>query len=197
MSASVLKRELSWLASLSRALRALRRRPLRSRASREPDVPFQPTPQNAVEQMLLLANVQEGDVLYDLGSGDGRIVITASRLHDARAVGIDVDPRRIERSLRRARDAGVDDRVTLRNEDFFEADISEATVVTLFLWPEVTRALESKLRRELKPGTRVVSYFWEIGDWVPDAEVAVDGRPIYLWSMPPHRGMARAGRASG
>jgi len=143
--------------------------------------------------MLLLAGVHRGDVLYDLGCGDGRIPIAASRLSGARSVGIDIDPVRIETSLRSARRQGVLDRVTFRHEDFFDADISEATVVTLFLWPEVTLALRSKLRRDLRPGTRVVSYFWEIGDWMPEKEIAVDGRPIYLWTMPPTGRRTRAG----
>lgn len=137
--------------------------------------------------MLTLAGVRQDDVVYDLGSGDGRIVLAASRLYGARGVGIDLDERRIAQAVRRARKEGVLDRVTFRNEDIFTADISDATVVALFLWPEVTRVLRSKLRRELQPGTRVVSYFWEIGDWVPEKEVAVDGRPIYLWTIPQRR----------
>jgi hypothetical protein len=179
--------EPTWPRYLSCILGALRRpaRCRRSATSPKPDVPFQPTPQQAVEQMLVLAGVHSADVVYDLGSGDGRIVITAAQSHGARAVGIDIDRRRIERSLRRARKERVVHRVTFSNQDFFDADISEATVVALFLWPEVTLALQSKLLRELEPGTRVVSYFWEIADWVPDAEIAVDGRPIYLWTMPP------------
>jgi SAM-dependent methyltransferase len=157
------------------------------RSVREPDVPFQPSPREVVRQMLLLGGVQRGDVLYDLGCGDGRIPITAARVYGARCVGIDIDPVRIEMSRRGAQKEGVPGLVTFRNEDLFEADISDATVVTLFLWPEVTRALSQKLLRDLKPGTRVVSYFWEIADWVPDQEVAVDGRPIYLWTIPPKR----------
>ncbi len=159
----------------------------RTRGSREPDVPFQPSPRQVVEQMLRLGGVQRGDVLYDLGCGDGRIPIAAAQMCGARGVGIDIDPVRIGISCRRARKEGVLGRVTFRNEDFFEADISEATVVTLFLWPEVTRALRRKLLRDLRPGTRVVSYFWEIADWLPDKEVAVDGRPIYRWTIPPRR----------
>lgn len=184
----------SWLRVVGRLMGMLRR-PAGSAASPKPDVPFQPTPQQAVEQMLMLAGVHRDDVVYDLGSGDGRIIVTASRLHGARGVGIDIDPRRMEQSLRRARKEGVVGRVTFRNEDFFDSDISAATVVTLFLWPEVTLALQSKLRGELKPGTRVVSYFWEIADWLPDAEIAVDGRPIYLWTMPPRSAGASGRRA--
>jgi tRNA A58 N-methylase Trm61 len=137
--------------------------------------------------MLMLAGVHQGDVVYDLGCGDGRILIAASQLYGARGVGIDINPQRIKESLRNAREEGVLDHVTFRNEDLFGANISEATVVILFLWPEVNRELHSKLRRDLKPGTRVVSYYWEIGDWMPDKEIAVDGRPIYLWTIPAKR----------
>jgi SAM-dependent methyltransferase len=172
-------------------IRRLLRLPEHRKQSREPDVPFQPSPKPAVKQMLRLAGVDAGDVVYDLGCGDGRIPIAASQLCGARGVGIDIDPQRIEESLRNARDEGVLDRVTFRNEDFFEANISDATVVTLFLWPEVNLELRTKLRRELKPGTRVVSYCWEVADWVPEQETAVDGRPIYLWTIP-----ARAPRAA-
>ncbi len=163
------------------------RRARASTGSREPDVPFQPTPARAVEQMLLLAGVHAGDVVYDLGCGDGRIPIAASHRCGARAVGIDIDPKRITRARRHARETRVQDRVTFRHEDLFESDISEATVVTLFLWPEVNLELRPKLLHELKPGTRVVSYFWEIGDWLPEQEIAVDGRPIYLWTIPARR----------
>ena len=154
------------------------------RGLRVPDVPFQPSPRAVVRQMLALAGVHRDDVVYDLGCGDGRILIAASQLCGARGVGIDIDPLRVKNALRNARRAGALDLLTFRNEDLLEADIRDATVVILFLWPEVNRELLSKLRRELKPGTRVVSYFWEIGDWVPDKEVAVDGRPIYLWTVP-------------
>jgi SAM-dependent methyltransferase len=176
----------TWLLHLSRIMSVMRPRRT-GRGWREPDVPFQPTPRQAVKQMLLLGGVQRGDVLYDLGCGDGGIPITAAQLYGARGVGIDIDPVRIDVSRRSARKEGVLGRVTFRNEDLFEADISEATVVTLFLWPEVTRALRQKLLRDLRPGTRVVSYFWEIADWVPDRETAVDGRPIYLWTILPRR----------
>jgi SAM-dependent methyltransferase len=169
--------------SLARMLGVVRM-PRGSRGPRKPDVPYQPSPKRAVKQMLELAGVHADDVVYDLGCGDGRILIAASQRCGARGVGIEIDPRRITQSLRNARKKRVLDRVTFRNEDLFEADISDATVVILFLWPEVTSKLRSKLRRELKPGTRVVSYCWEIGDWTPDKETAVDGRPIYLWTMP-------------
>ena len=185
----------SWRLWLSRLSNGARGRG-GSRGSYEPDVPFQPSPRPVVTQMLVLAGVHQGDVVYDLGCGDGRFLIAAAQLYGARGVGIDIDPEMIEQSLRNAREAGVSESVAFRHEDLFEADISDATVVILFLWPEVTRALHSKLRRDLQPGTRVVSYFWEIGNWVPDREIAVDGRPIYLWTIPPKPPRAAAaGRA--
>jgi len=154
---------------------------------RAPDVPFDPSPRHVVDQMLKLADVRKGDVLYDLGCGDGRIVIAAAQQFGTRGVGIDIDPQRIKESVENARLAGVLDRVTFRNEDLFEADLADATVVTLFLWPEVNLKLRPKLWRDLKPGTRVVSYYWDMGDWVPEKEIEVDGHPIYLWTIPPKR----------
>ena len=154
-------------------------------ALRAPDVPFDPSPRHVVEQMLKLAEVRKGDVVYDLGCGDGRIVIAAAQQFGARGVGIDIDPARIQESRENARAAGVLARVTFRNEDLFEAGIAQATVVTLFLWPEVNLKLRPKLRRELKPGTRVVSYYWDMGDWAPEKQIEVDGHPIYLWTVPP------------
>ncbi len=123
----------------------------------QPDVPFVPTPQSIVKQMLELASVKSGDVVYDLGSGDGRVVITAAKQYGVRAVGIDIDSERINQSLENARKAGVEDRVSFRNEDLFEADIREATVVTLYLLHSLNLKLRPKLWKELKPGTRIVS----------------------------------------
>ena len=154
---------------------------------RAPDVPFDPSPHHVVEQMLKLADVRKGDVVYDLGCGDGRIVIAAAQQFGARGVGIDIDPQRIRESLENAREAGVTGRVRFRNEDLFEADISEATVVTLFLWPEVNLKLRQKLWRDLKPGTRVVSYYWDMGDWEPERRIPADGHEIYLWTIPSRR----------
>jgi len=151
---------------------------------REPDVPYEPSPQNVVALMLKLANVHKGDVVYDLGCGDGRIVITAIKQFGATGVGIDINPIRIAESLWNARKAGVIDRAIFRNEDLFEADIQEATVVTLFLWRSVNLKLRPKLLRELKPGTRVVSYYWDMDDWEPDKRIELDGNPIYLWTIP-------------
>jgi SAM-dependent methyltransferase len=157
---------------------------LTAQSLRAPDVPFQPSPRQVVKQMLALADVRKDDVVYDLGCGDGRILIAAAQLYGARGVGIDIDPQRIKESLRNARVERVEDRVTFRNQDLFQADISEATVVTLFLWPDVNLKLRPKLLRELKPGTRVVSYYWNMGDWTPDKQITVDGHPIYLWTIP-------------
>ncbi|MBE3133526.1 MAG: class I SAM-dependent methyltransferase [Acidobacteria bacterium] len=161
---------------------------------RAPDVPFEPSPSHVVDQMLKLADIRKGDVVYDLGCGDGRIVIAAAQQFGARGVGIDIDPQRISESTENARAAGVLNRVTFRNEDLFEANISEATVVTLFLWPEVNLKLRAKLWRDLKPGTRVVSYYWDMGDWAPEKTVEVAGHTIYLWTMPPRRQQDPPGR---
>lgn len=151
---------------------------------RKPDVRFEPSPQIVVERMLELAGVHKDDVVYDLGCGDGRIVITAAKIFGARGVGIDIDPVRIQESLSNARKAGVMNRVSFRNEDLFEANIEEATVVTLFLSFPVNLKLRPKLLRELKPGTRVVSFYWSMNDWEPDEQIEVDGEPIYLWTVP-------------
>jgi len=151
---------------------------------RKPDVIYEPSPQTVVERMLVLANVNNYDIVYDLGCGDGRIVITAAKIFRATGVGIDIDPVRIQESLQNAEKAGVTDRVSFRNEDFFEADIREATVVTLFLSPRANMKLRPKLLDELKPGTRVVSYYWDMGDWEPDKQIEVDGEPIYMWTIP-------------
>jgi SAM-dependent methyltransferase len=161
--------------------------PLAQQATlRPPDVPFDPSPQEVVSQMLKLARVRKGDVVYDLGCGDGRIVIAAAKL-GARGVGIDIDPQRIKESQENATAAGVAGRVVFRNEDMFEASISDATVVTLFLWPEVNLKLRAKLLGELKPGTRVVSYYWNMGEWAPDREIPAGRRSIYLWTIPAKR----------
>ena len=133
--------------------------------------------------MLELANVRPGDVLYDLGCGDGRIVITAAREYGVRAIGIDIDPERIRESLENARGAGVEDRVTFRNGDLFEADIREATVVTLYLLPTLNLKLRPKLWNELKPGTRIVSHNFDMDDWPPEKQISVASGTIYLWTI--------------
>src|SRR5438093_45747 len=134
---------------------------------RAPDVLDQPTPLQAVRAMLDLAQVGPGDVVYDLGSGDGRIVITAARERGARGVGIDIDPLSIWLGTENAKDARVADRVEFRQEDLFEARIDDATVVTLYLLPALNLKLRPKLLADLKPGVRIVSYTWDMGDWPP------------------------------
>jgi SAM-dependent methyltransferase len=158
---------------------------LAQKSLRPPDVRYEPSPPEVVRAMLELAGVTSRDVVYDLGCGDGRIVIAAAKEFGARGVGIDIDPQRIAESEENARKAGVAGRVRFRNEDLFEADISEATVVTLYLWPWVNLKLRPKLLRGLKPGTRVVSHWHDMGDWKPDKEIEVSGRKIYLWRIPP------------
>jgi len=148
------------------------------------DVPYVPTPQAVVDEMLKLAEVGKGDVIYDLGCGDGRIVITAAQKHGARGVGVDIDPQRIAESNENARKAGVTDRVKFMVQDLFTTDFKEATVVTLYLLPDVNLKLRPKLLRELKPGTRIVSHAFDMGDWKPDKTVQVEGRTIYYWVVP-------------
>jgi len=152
-------------------------------ASRTPDVGFVPTPEDVVAGMLRLASVKRGDVVYDLGSGDGRIVIAAAKRYGARGVGIDIDPERIEEASRNARAAKVSDRVRFLNQDLFESDLSEATVVTLYLLPRLNLRLRPKLLAELKPGTRVVSHGFDMGDWKPDRVAQVGSTTIYLWTI--------------
>jgi ubiquinone/menaquinone biosynthesis C-methylase UbiE len=148
------------------------------------DVPFVPTPEAVVEEMLKLAKVGPADVVYDLGSGDGRIVIAAAKKYGARGVGIDIDPERIAEATANARKAGVADRVEFREGDLFKADIGEATVVTLYLLSSVNLQLRPKLLAELKPGTRVVSHAFEMGDWKPVAARKVGAVSVYYWVVP-------------
>ena len=154
-------------------------------ASREPDVIYVPTPQPVVDAMLKLAEVRKGDILYDLGSGDGRIPITAAKTYGVRAVGIDIDPERIAEARANAQQAGVTDRVTFKQADLFESDFSEASVVTLYLLESLNEKLRPKLLAELKPGTRVVSHAFRMGDWKPEVTQTVDGSTIYFWKVPP------------
>jgi tRNA A58 N-methylase Trm61 len=151
---------------------------------REPDVVYVPTPQEAVNEMLKMANVKASDVVYDLGCGDGRLVVTAAKQFGARGVGIDINPERIKESQENAREAGVTNRVSFRNEDLFEANIREATVVTLYLLRSLNLKLRPKLWKDLRPGTRVVSHSFDMGDWEPDKKVELDGRTLYLWTIP-------------
>jgi predicted RNA methylase len=154
-------------------------------STRAPAVPYAPTAPAVVDAMLELARVGPNDVVYDLGSGDGRIVIQAALKYGARAVGIELDRVLVERSRRTAAESGVADKVTFIQGDLFSTDISPATVVTLFLWPSVNRQLESKLRLELRPGTRIVSNTFGIGNWRPEQSVrASDGSDVLLWTVP-------------
>jgi tRNA G37 N-methylase Trm5 len=153
-------------------------------ATRTPDVIFVPTPQEVVDAMLKLAKVTKNDVVYDLGSGDGRIPITAAKTYGARAVGIDIDPQRIREANENLKIAGVGDRVKFLNQDLFTTDISEATVVTLYLLPSLNLRLLPKLNSQLKPGTRVVSHSFDMGSAKPTETLNVNGRTIYFWTIP-------------
>ncbi len=156
-----------------------------SKPLRSPDVIYVPTPPEVVEAMLNVANVRQGDVLYDLGSGDGRIPITAVQKYNVtRATGVEINPERIEEAQRNLAAAGVGDRVRFRNEDLFEANFSDATVVTLYLLPALNVKLLPKLLKELKPGTRIVSHAFAMGGWNPERTLDVGGRAVYFWTIP-------------
>lgn len=149
------------------------------------DVEYIPTPQAVVDAMLELAEVKQGDVVYDLGSGDGRIVITAARKYGARGVGIEIDDALVKKSRDNAAAAGVSDRVRFANQNLFTADLSEATVVTLYLLQSINERLRPKLVRELKPGTRVVSHVFNMGpEWPPQKELTIGRNRIFLWTIP-------------
>jgi SAM-dependent methyltransferase len=149
------------------------------------DVPYVPTPPEVVTAMLKLADVKANDVVYDLGCGDGRIAVAAAKEFGAHAVGVDIDPKRISEAQENANSAGVADRVKFMRENLFGADVHDATVVTLYLLPSVNLQLKPKLLRDLKPGTRIVSHRFDMGDWKPDKEANLDGRRIYFWVVPP------------
>ncbi len=154
-------------------------------ALRPPDVRYEPSTPAITTAMLELAGVTQRDVVYDLGCGDGRVVITAAQKYGARGVGIDIDPERIKEARENARKAGVTGKVKFLNEDLFESDIRDATVVQLYLYPWVNLKLRPKLLRELKPGTRIVSHSHDMGDWRPEKEIEVEGDKIYFWTVPP------------
>lgn len=151
---------------------------------RAPDVPYVPTSAGVVDGMLKLAGVKNADVVYDLGCGDGRIVVAAAKNYGARAVGVDINPVRIEEAKANAKAAGVENLVRFEENDLFEADIRPATVVMLYLLPDINLKLRPKLLKDLKPGTRIVSHSFDMGDWKPDKEERVDGALIYLWTVP-------------
>jgi cyclopropane fatty-acyl-phospholipid synthase-like methyltransferase len=154
------------------------------KAPKQADVPFSATPQVVVDAMLDLAGVTAADIVYDLGSGDGRIPITAASRYGATGVGIEIDAMLIRRSLDNVRTSGVGDRVRFVNQDFFQADLSAATVVALFLYPGVNERLMPKLQRELQPGARIVSHRFDFGEqWRADQTRDVDGTMVYLWTI--------------
>jgi predicted O-methyltransferase YrrM len=151
---------------------------------REPDVPYVATPPAVVAKMLELARVTKDDVVYDLGSGDGRIVIMAAQRFGARGVGVEIDPGLVLEAHDNAKRAGVADRVHFLLQDLFETDLRAATVVTLDLMESVNLELRPKLWRELRPGTCIVSHDFSMGDWPPEQVVSVDNHRIYAWTIP-------------
>ena len=152
-------------------------------ALRAPDIFYVPTPQEVVDAMLKLANVTEKDVVYDLGCGDGRIVVTAAKL-GARGVGIDIDPKRVDEATANVLAAGVGSRARILQGDLFEAEIGDATVVALYLLSSLNQKLRPKLLADLKPGTRIVSHAFDMGDWKPEQTMKIGGTTIYLWRVP-------------
>jgi SAM-dependent methyltransferase len=155
-----------------------------SAPKRAPDVPYVPTPDEVVQTMLKLAGVKKSDLVYDLGCGDGRIVITAAKQYGAHGVGIDINPDRIREARLNAKQAGVEDLVKFVEGDLFDADIKDASVVTLYLLPSINLKLRPKLWKDLRPGTRVVSHAFDMGDWQPEKRDSVDDRPVYFWTVP-------------
>jgi cyclopropane fatty-acyl-phospholipid synthase-like methyltransferase len=153
-------------------------------ATRRPDVIFVPTPEPVVEAMLQVAKVGKNDTVYDLGCGDGRIPVTAARKYGARGVCVDIDPQRIKEANERVAKENVGSLVKVVQGDLFEIDLSPASVVTLYLLPSLNVKLMPKLMKELKPGTRIVSHSFDMGDWKPEQEVDVDGRKVYYWTIP-------------
>jgi SAM-dependent methyltransferase len=147
------------------------------------DVPYVPTPQPIVDKMLDLAKVGKNDVLYDLGCGDGRIVITAAKERGARGTGIDINPVRINEAKKNAKDAGVSDKVDFKVADLFKSDFSKATVVTLYLLPDINVKLRPQLWKQLKVGTRIVSHDFDMGDWKPEKVERIGGKTLYYWTI--------------
>jgi SAM-dependent methyltransferase len=149
-----------------------------------PDVPYVSTPHAIVDEMVRLADVKASDVVYDLGCGDGRLVIAAVKKTGCRGVGIDIDPERINESRANARDAGVEDRVRFVEQNFFASDIREATVMLIYLFPDVNIRLRSKFLSEMKPGSRLVSHAFDMGDWKPDNSASIGAQRVYFWVIP-------------
>lgn len=148
------------------------------------DVPYVPTPQVVVDRMLELGKVDGDDYVIDLGSGDGRIAVTAASRYGARAMGVDLNPQRIAEANENAKKAGVTDKVEFKNQDLFDTPIGEASVLTMYLLPSVNMQLRPRILSELEPGTRVVSHAFSMEDWEADHQEKVDGRTVYLWIVP-------------
>jgi len=151
-------------------------------------VPYVPTPQEVVERMLELAQVKKGDVVYDLGSGDGRIVVTAAKKYGVRAIGFEIDPERIKESAENIKKAGVGHLVEIRQQDIRTVDLSPASVLTMYLLPEVNLMIRPNIWKQMKPGSRVVSHDFDMGDWKPlKTENIKDGsswdHTLYLWHV--------------
>src|SRR5262245_25882853 len=191
---SVLLSALTLTVMLAIAAAGVHAQPLKP-LERTLDVPYVPTHERIVDEMLKIANVGKNDVLYDLGSGDGRIPITAAKRFGTRGVGVDIDPDRVREARENADKAGVADRVKFFQQDLFETDIKEATVVTLYLLPDVNLRLRPKLLAELKPGTRLVSHNYDMGDWKPLKTVVVklpEGEhTVYFWVIPERTGQKK------
>ena len=170
----------------------------KKRQLRKPDVIYYPTPTETVVEMLRLAKIKKGDVLYDLGSGDGRIPIAAAQQYGIRAVGIEIDPKLVTEAEENAQQANVSRLVRFRNEDMFRVDVSEATIVTLYLSEKLNVLLRPKLLRELRPGSRILSHDFRMGDWKPEQTVRVPWgklyRTVYLWTVPTPKGMKKHSR---
>lgn len=153
----------------------------------KPDIGYLPTSQEAVEAMLTLAEATANDIIYDLGSGDGRVVITAAQLFGTRGVGIDIDPQRIQEANAKARQAQVSEYVEFRQQNLFESNFSEATVVILYLLPHLNIRLRPQLLRQLKPGTRIVSHDFDMGEWQPEKVMGIQTpqeATLYYWVIP-------------
>jgi hypothetical protein len=167
----------------------------KKRRLRKPDVIYYPTPPETVTEMLRMAKIKKGDVLYDLGSGDGRIPIAAALQYGIRAVGIEIDPKLVTEAEENARQANVSGLARFRNEDMFRVDVSEATIVTLYLSEKLNVLLRPKLLRELRPGSRILSHDFRMSDWQPEQTVRVPWgklyRTVYLWTVPTPKGTKR------
>jgi hypothetical protein len=183
--------------SSAAAPRARAQRRGRQRRLRRPDVIFVPTPPETVDEMLRQANLKKGDVLYDLGSGDGRIPLAAARKYGVRAVGIDIDAKLVAEANEAAKREGLESLVSFRHADMFAADVSEATVVTLYLSNTLNVMMRPKLLRELRPGARIISHDFRMGDWAPEKTVRVPWknlyRTVYVWTVPRGRRYRKGG----